>query len=519
MNRQAIVGIFTILTLLALFGIFLVLANVGPQGRYRIGIHFQSASGLHRGTVVSASGVTVGTVESTALLPDDYTVEVVLAIDNGVKIARGSRFVVLQPLTGDGTLQVVPPSARDTAANPSLLEPLEPGILPLAQQPRGVTPPSITDVLLQGQGEVQRLDRMLAQIEEREPQLLVTLQSALENADRVTVTSNRRIEVMGAQMSTLLDTLNVAAQASSRNVIELTGALNGTVARNSGQFDSIVSMLSRTARSLDQTVNSVRDLAGDPTLRKNILDTSRGLAQTAESIGQITTDFERVTGDAQTQAQLRDTVANVDAATQKLNSLLAGLGGRSNVSGVDHPPSPVPSPASSSGAGPSSQPAATNFGERIGNAARGLAQIQIRIAELDAQRAGVTGSPLLTSDRGPQTDVNLRLLPHASTSYLIGLNDIGDPNGSATWNLALDRKVGDQFSVGGGMLYSRLGIQTGYQPEHSPLSFDLRAYDPRRPTLDAYANYRLTPTTLLFGGERDASRVDRRTLFGIEFQF
>src|SRR5665213_1032603 len=57
MNRQALVGIFTIITLIALFGVFVVLGNYGTQGRYKIGVHFKSAAGLHRGAPVYDSGV------------------------------------------------------------------------------------------------------------------------------------------------------------------------------------------------------------------------------------------------------------------------------------------------------------------------------------------------------------------------------------------------------------------------------------------------------------------------------
>ena len=70
MNRQALVGIFTIVALVGLFGVFLVLANVGTQGRYKIGVHFKSAAGLHKGALVYESGVVVGVVDQTNLLPE-----------------------------------------------------------------------------------------------------------------------------------------------------------------------------------------------------------------------------------------------------------------------------------------------------------------------------------------------------------------------------------------------------------------------------------------------------------------
>ena len=108
MNRQAVVGVFTIVALLGLFGFFLVLANVGTQGRYKIGVHFKSAAGLHKGALVYESGVVVGVVDSTILLPEDFTVDVVLAINNNVDVPRNARFLIQAPLTGDSTLEIVP---------------------------------------------------------------------------------------------------------------------------------------------------------------------------------------------------------------------------------------------------------------------------------------------------------------------------------------------------------------------------------------------------------------------------
>ena len=107
MKRQAAVGFFTIVALLGLFAIFFVLANVGTQGRYKIGVHFKSAAGLHKGALVYESGVVVGVVDSTDLLPD-FTVDVILAINNSVSVPRNARFLIQLPLTGDATLEIVP---------------------------------------------------------------------------------------------------------------------------------------------------------------------------------------------------------------------------------------------------------------------------------------------------------------------------------------------------------------------------------------------------------------------------
>ncbi len=200
MNRQAIVGLFTLLGLVALFAVFLILANVGPGGRYQTAVHFKSAAGLHKGALVYESGVIVGVVEQTRLLPEDFTVDIIMGINNNVDIPRNSRFLIAAPLTGDATVEIVPPppSPRPTglvgptpAPQTAALLPRQ--VLPIEQQPEGTNPATIGDLLELGQGEVHRLDRILGQLEASEPKLLASLQSALYNANDLTKQGSQRL--------------------------------------------------------------------------------------------------------------------------------------------------------------------------------------------------------------------------------------------------------------------------------------------------------------------------------------
>jgi hypothetical protein len=257
-----------------------------------------------------------------------------------------------------------------------------------------------------------------------------------------------------------------------------------------------------------------------------LLDTTRGLAQTATTIGQLTQDLRKVTGNPQTQAQLRDTVANTDAATQKLNSLLRTFGGTSSVYGVDPGATPAPVrsgiPGASSTGAPQAAPSPTventpqNFKNRLGAFAHNLLAIQIRLSELDSYAPNSISQPLLrTSQRGPQTDVNAFILPSGKTSLFVGANDIGTPQTS--WNVAVKENLARHLYVGAGVLYSNLGVMAQYNP--GPIGFEARLYDPQFPTLDAYANLNLSRGIQLFGGERDVTHNGRRTVFGLQLQF
>ena len=547
MNRQAIVGLFTIAGLVGLFAIFLVLANVGTQGRYKIGVHFKSAAGLHRGALVYESGVTVGVVDQTQLLPEDFTVEVVLAINNSVDIPRDARFVATAPLTGDVTVEIVPPAPAPRPVGfigptpvPAALALLPRVVLPLDQQPAGTNPATISDLLEQGQGQVHRLDRMLAQLEDSEPKLLATLQSTLENANELTKNGNANISKITNKLDTMMSTLSVAMDAGSKNLVDLSGELDSNVKRNSSKIDSLLANLNATSIALNQTVDSVRDLAKNPQLAQNLLDTTKGLAQTATTIGQITSDFHKVTGDPNTQAQLRDTVGNIDAATQKVNALLAQFGGKSSVYGVDTGATPAPGTRAPAGNGPagngpggnvpngtinrapqsSSSPTPAQLPNilksRLASAARDVLAIEVRVGELDRQPSGnKSSSPLLTNDRGPQTDINAVILPRGRTSLTTGANDIGAAG--QTWNFYATESLRNDLQVGGGLMYSRLGVMARYDPGH--FGIETRLYDPRHPTLDAYGNLKLKPGVVLFGGERDIINNGRRTVFGLQLQF
>ncbi|MBV8749391.1 MAG: hypothetical protein JO103_06735 [Candidatus Eremiobacteraeota bacterium] len=407
-------------------------------------------------------------------------------------------------------------------------------ILPIDQQPKGTNPATVQDLLDQGQGEVRRLDTMLAELEQREPKLLNTLQSALNNANDVSITTKHAFTLLSARIDTLTSTLQVALASGSRNINDLTGQLDAAVRRNTSHFDTIVAALDASARDLNKTADHVESLAGDPALKNNLLMTTQGIAQTAQTFASIAGDLRNVTGNQQTQAQLRDTVANIDAATQKANSLLAQFGGTSSVYGVDRNATPAPlgtpaprrsgEPVPASAPGPSGTPPPGAVQARIQNRLSGLVRnlvaLQVRVSELDAQHANTNASPLLTSDRGPSTDVNVLLLPKGPTSLLAGPNDIGGP--SPSWNFAAMSTVRPGLQLGGGVLYSRLGVRAVYSPALSRglgLGFDARVYDLRHPTTDAYANLGLGNGLTLFGGERDVLRSGRRTTFGLQFQF
>jgi len=553
MSKQAQVGLFTILGILAVFAVFYVISDFGTRARgYKIGVHFRSAGGLRNAAAVYLSGVPIGAVDEIKLLPD-YTTDVVLAIRSGFDIPVGSRFLIQAPITGEPTILIEPP--RNVAQNMATY-PRE--VLPIEQQPSGTNPTSIGDLLEQGQGEVRRLDDVLAQLQKAEPELLSQLKSTLVNANELSTNANLAITRISARVDSLTSSLQQNLTLASNNVVALTSTLNSSAQRDSPRIDELLAQLTRTSKSFGQTVDALRDVATNPKLKANLLDTTRDFALTAHTFALLTQDLRTVTSNPQTQSELRDTVAQLDATSQKVDSLVGQLGGKSEVYGVDASATPAPvattpppgylptsapaiPPAASPGAaspgaappgsapsaphssygagsGSSTSQVADNLRRRLNQFTKDLVLLQVRASLLSPERPGSIGrnvTPLLDSDRGPSSDFNVFLLPRAHTGLEAGVNDLG-ANGTSTANLMLLSRAGP-VTYGGGIEYSRLGLTASVA--RGAFGIETRAYDLRHPTLDEYLNFSLMPKVQIFGGERDLIHTDRRTVFGLQFEF
>lgn len=519
MTKQAQVGAFAIVALLLLFGIFYVITDFGTRHTgYRIGVHFQSAAGVTSGALVYFSGVDVGSVDSIELLADN-TVDVVLAINHDVDIPAASRFLIQEPLTGSPAIVIVPPRQKP----PLPLLPRQ--VLPIAEQPQGTNAASVADLLEQGQGELRRFDATMSLIEKRTPKLLDTLQTTLNNANDLTVTTKVSLQRLSGELLALGSNLQGSLTEASANVVQLSATLNSAATVDSKKIGPLLDQFQSTAVALNRSMTALQDLATDPRLKENIMTTTQSIAETTQTLAAMTKDLRTVTGDPQTQAQMRNTIANLDAVLQKANSLLGELGGKSSVYGVDAGAKPAPPTVPGStpypGAAPASGPAAQGISPemrshlqgKLGQLARNLVNVQLRLSGLSpAQNLGL--NPVLTTSQGPLGDLNLVFLPHGSTSVMVGANAIGN---NTTWNAVLEKNARD-FQFGAGVLYSQIGVLGQYAPLHG-LGFETRIYDLTYPMIDLYGNLHVAPGAELFFGERDITHASRRNTFGLQYQF
>lgn len=500
MTKQAQVGAFAIAALLLLFGVFYVITDFGTRHTgYRVGIHFQSAQGITSGAQVFFSGVAAGTVDSVQLLPDN-TVDVILAINRDINIPQASRFLIQAPLTGTPSLVIVPPRG----APPLALLPRQ--VLPVDQQPQGTNAVTLTDLLQEGQGEMRRLNSLMAMLQTRTPRLLDTLQSALDNANELASSTRGSMERLSTELLALGANLQTNLSSASANVAQLTGTLNDASATDSKKLGALLDQFTTTAVSLNKSMSALQTIATDPRLKSNVLQTTQSIAETMQNLAALTRDLRTVTGDPQTQAQLRNTISNLDAVMQKANSLLGQLGGSSSVNGVDTSPSASPPP----GGVPAIR---QRLQANLSNLASNLVNIQLRLSELSPSHPGLNNS-VLPQTQGPIGDLNLVFLPHGSTSVIAGANSIGT---KTTWNALLQENNGN-FHLGGGVLYSQLGLEGSYAPLHG-FGLEARAYNLTYPMVDLYGNIHIAPGASLFFGQRDLNHAARRNTIGLQYQF
>ncbi len=529
MTRQAQVGAFAIVALLLLFGVFYVITDFGTRHTgYRVGVHFRSAAGLTPGAVVYFSGVGVGSVDSIALLPDN-TVDVILAVNRDIDIPAASKFLIQAPLTGSPSLVIVPPTG---AQPPNAMLPRQ--VLPVAQQPQGTNAATIADLLQQGQGEVKRFDVVMSELEARTPKLLNTLQTTLNNANDLTLTTKDSMRRLSAELLALGSSLQGDLSVAGTNVVQLTDTLNGSATKDSKKVDRLLDQLEATSVALNKSMGALQGLATDPQLKSNVLTTTQSIADATQTLAQLTKDLRTVTGNPQTQAQMRDTIANLDATLQKANSLLGELGGTSSVYGVDAgatpapvvvpqgSPYPVPSgqpPTGSNSAAGGEAPANAMTPEsrkhlqgKLENVLHNLVAIQLRISGLSVQQsAGL--NPVMTESQGPLGDINLVVLPHASTSVMVGANSIGN---NTTWNAVLLKGSDSGFRFGGGVLYSQIGVMAQMNALKG-FGLETRIYDLTYPMIDLYGNIHVTKNAELFFGQRDMTHASRRNTFGFQY--
>ena len=127
---EIVVGVFVLLGIAALAWIAIRMGEVGAQGgTYEIRAHFTSVSGLREGAYVELAGVRVGQVIDIDVDPEEYTAEIVMALENRVELQEDTiASVRTSGIIGDKFVKITPGGSDVILAPGEVIVETEPSI-------------------------------------------------------------------------------------------------------------------------------------------------------------------------------------------------------------------------------------------------------------------------------------------------------------------------------------------------------------------------------------------------------
>lgn len=359
--NYVIVGIFTLLAVLAAFGFVYWTATVGDRGEtaaLRVRIP-GSASGLGRGSLVLFNGIRVGDIR-----------RVYIDVNNPSDAIADAEIDVLTPLT-KSTVASIGLAGLTGQANVNLEggNPSEPNLLREAEEAGRVAeitaaPSAVTNLLQTAQDIFTRADNVLSELEGFTRDVRGPLTETVANAktfsdalasnaagidkflESVATLSDELAGVSGKLDGTLKaaeDLLNAVDRdkvaAIVGNVEDFTRQLKDTGDQIDGLMagvDTAVKSIDEFAKSADQTIAKVDTVLDgiDPAIVKetlaNIGKASETASKAAEDVARVTTtfgeraeDIDQIITDAQQLAErLNQASVRVDGVLAKLDTLL-----------------------------------------------------------------------------------------------------------------------------------------------------------------------------------------------------
>lgn len=359
--NYVIVGIFTLITVLAAFGFVWWTAGYGDRGEVatlRFRIH-GSASGLVRGSVVLFNGVKVGDVTRVYIDVANPSVAIADAqVDRLTPVTRSTQADVgLAGLTGQANIEM-------RGGNPD-----EPTLLDLAEAEGGVAeltanPSAVANLLENAQSLFQRADAVLLQLEGFATDARGPITETLKNVERFSAalgdnadnideflasvgTLSESITAVSGRLETTLAAAEDLISAVDRDQVKQTVAnVEQFTARLSSASDNLETLMqgveagvasitafsdsaNQTLTRVDAIIDSV-DPASVRTALTNFEQASttanaavNDIGKVAQKVGERAEDIDVIITDAkQLAARLAQASERVDGILVKVDSLL-----------------------------------------------------------------------------------------------------------------------------------------------------------------------------------------------------
>ena len=318
--NYVVVGIFTILTVLAAFGFVYWTSGIGDRTematlRFRIP---GSASGLTRGSVVLFNGVKVGDVTRVYIDVSNPTVAIADAM-----VDR------LTPLTQSTQADVGLAGLTTGQANIELRggNPAEPNLLDLAEEQGTVAemtanPSAVANLVESAQNIFARADAVMTQLEALAVDARGPITQTLRNAETFSAALSDNAEGISTFLESVTAMSSTLTSVSDRLDSTLQAAESLVSSVNPEQISATITNVEQFTRRLDEASNGLEEImAGVNTTVTTITEFSKNANETLGKVDGIIGNVDAVVKSVD-PAAVRTALTNIEQASSTVNTAM-----------------------------------------------------------------------------------------------------------------------------------------------------------------------------------------------------
>ncbi|MDW6026453.1 MlaD family protein [Mesorhizobium sp. BAC0120] len=333
--NYVIVGIFTLLAILAAFAFVYWSAAIGERGEtalLRVRIP-GSAAGLSRGSGVLFNGVRVGDVQRVYIDVNDPTLAIAdTQVDRLTPITKSTRADIgIAGLTGQANIEL-------RGANLT-----EPKLLDQAEEEGKIaeitaSPSAVTNLLERAQDIFNRADKVLTGLDGFVTDVRTPLTNTITNAEKFSQALGNNAQGVDEFLASVTKLSGQLARASDKLDATLDAAEGLIRSVDKEQVKEIVSNVETLTKSLSQSVDKeqVKDIVGNiATLTKNLSESSKQVEGVVARVdGAVKSITEFSDGARETLARVdkviesvdpnsvRETIGNIQTASKNANKVV-----------------------------------------------------------------------------------------------------------------------------------------------------------------------------------------------------
>ncbi|TWG49576.1 MlaD family protein [Aminobacter sp. J44] len=307
--NYVIVGIFTLVAVLAAFAFVYWTSGVGDRGEtviLRFRIH-GSASGLARGSMVLFNGVKVGDVSRVYIDVNNPTVAIADAVvDRLTPITQSTQADVgLAGLTGQANIEM-------RGGNPN-----EPNLLELAEEQGAIAeltanPSAVANLLESAQNIFKRADAVLAELEQLAGDARPSITETLRNVENFSAALSRNADGIDEFLANVTTLSKSLAGASERIDSTLAAAEDLIRAVDRNQVAQVVENVEKFTKRLDDATTNLDGIMKDvETAVASFADFSTAAGETLAKVDSVI--------DSVDPATVRTALSNFEQASTSIN--------------------------------------------------------------------------------------------------------------------------------------------------------------------------------------------------------